>query len=165
MKYGLKLVLDAFSGSGRLWTDIQRRHPEVKTVALDKVTRNATLRLDNRRFLKHADLSCFDAIDLDSYTTPCEQLELVLARDYAGVVFVTFSIVSGAMWGQLPKRILRANRLDKLGPALLMLGVDRKREAMLSYLWTLGWRRAIVSEWPMNVYLSLDCANLRQNGK
>lgn len=94
-------VLDAFSGFGTIWKNVQKRYPgKIIITSIDKQQKNDSFVLlgDNIKYLESLNLSCFDVIDLDAYSVPCEQLKILFRKKYHGVVFITFiQVVMGAL--------------------------------------------------------------------
>jgi tRNA G26 N,N-dimethylase Trm1 len=99
------LVLDAFSGEGVLWKEVQKRtDKKINILSIDKNDyKKISLKGDNRKFLLNFDLSKYDIIDLDSYGTPAEQLEILYKKNYKGIVHCTFI---QSMYGSINKNIL-----------------------------------------------------------
>lgn len=87
-------VLDCFAGHGRVWKTVAANEPSrvIRVVGIDKRTdvRRPLLHGDNRKFLLTMDLNRFDIIDLDAYGNPIEQVLILLARQYQGIVHCTF---------------------------------------------------------------------------
>jgi tRNA G26 N,N-dimethylase Trm1 len=99
------LVLDAFSGEGVLWNEVQKRtDKKINILSIDKNDyKKITLKGDNKKFLLNFDLSKYDIIDLDSYGTPADQLEILYKKKYKGIVHCTFI---QSMYGGINKNIL-----------------------------------------------------------
>ena len=86
-------VLDAFSGSGSIWKDIQKKYPgKITTLKIDKEKKQEAFVLlgNNQKYLESLDLGVFDVIDLDAYGIPYQQLKTVFKKKYKGIIFVTF---------------------------------------------------------------------------
>jgi hypothetical protein len=101
-------VLDCYHGSGTIWKNVQERYTgKITVVKIDKFQKDDLFVLlgDNLKYLKKIDLSVFDAIDLDAYGIPFEQLKLLFERKYRGVVFVTFI---QTLFGKLPVSFLES---------------------------------------------------------
>lgn len=87
-------VLDAFGGEGVIWGEIEKLRPEV-TIYRTGIEKNrkkgdtSTLYGDNMQYLPHVSLDVFDAIDLDSYGWPTDQLTVIADRVPQMHVFVT----------------------------------------------------------------------------
>lgn len=88
-------VLDAYGGRGKVWAEVARQCPDVDIVRTaiekqrSKVTDRSTLIGDNMRYLPTLNLAGFDAVDLDAYGWPVDQLAVVADRAPAAAVFVT----------------------------------------------------------------------------
>lgn len=102
-------ILEAFGGEGVIWKVIRERRPDVKfnilSIDKNKYTR-VQLIGDNIKYLASIDLLQFDIIDLDAWSSPVKQLEILFKRGYQGVVHCTFI---QTMQGNLPKELLYAN--------------------------------------------------------
>lgn len=87
-------VLDCFGGEGVLWKMVaQKTDKKINVLSIDKVRYNRVqLQGDSIKFIKTLDLSKFDIIDLDSYGSPADHLELIFGKGYRGVVHVTYII-------------------------------------------------------------------------
>jgi len=100
-------VLDCFAGEGLVWSGVKGKVArDIDILPIDKKrTGRFQLTGDNRRYLRELDLSRFNAIDLDSYGVPFDQLEILFLRRYKGVVFATFVQTA---FGRLPTGLLEA---------------------------------------------------------
>jgi hypothetical protein len=99
-------ILDCFAGKGLIWAAVKEltgRHIVTLPIDTDKAV-GFRLPGDNRAYLDTLDLDQFDAIDLDAYGIPYDQLKIVLERGYRGAVFVTFI---QSIYGQMPVRLLQ----------------------------------------------------------
>jgi len=134
-------ILDCFSGEGKLWgAVIKKTKVKITIIGIEKESGKNRMSLpgDNIKYLKSIDLSQFDIIDLDAYGIPYAQLEIILNRDYKGIVIVT---AIQSMFGMLPKKMLyrlgytkemiekipilfNKNGLDKLKNYLYLYGVQ-----------------------------------------
>lgn len=84
-------VLDAYAGQGVLWRAAQAAAGVTcEVVSIDrKADAPVTIHADNLTVLEWIDLSGFDAIDLDAYGQPVDQLAIVARRAPHADVFVT----------------------------------------------------------------------------
>ena len=85
-------MLDAYHGDGVVWDEVRARvDVPIVTVGVDLKPgkAGAVVRVDNRAALSGWDLDGFDAIDLDAYGWPTEQVAIVAKRGFGGPVFVT----------------------------------------------------------------------------
>ena len=144
---GLKQVrvLDAYHGDGVVWDEVRARvDVPIATVGVDLKPgkAGAVVRVDNRAALAGWDLDGFDAVDLDAYGWPAEQVAIVAGRRFRGPVFVTQIHHS---LGFVPAGVLEAVGIDhawsKIAPGLFMAEAD---DLWLQYLGALGFRHA---EW------------------
>lgn len=103
-------VLDAYSGTGRIWDEVERRTgKKIQILRIEKEKNKGDkiyLPGDNLKYLASIDLSLFDVIDLDAYGIPFNQIEILVKRKYSGIVFVT---AIQTMQGQLPRGLLLRN--------------------------------------------------------
>jgi hypothetical protein len=85
-------VLDAYSGDGDIWRAVSRWRPDLEVIGIEKDPKRgkAAIHADNRRVLKAMDLSRFDAIDLDAWGQPTDQMAIICDRGFPGVIFWTF---------------------------------------------------------------------------
>lgn len=101
-------ILEAFGGDGIIWNEVKKRTTkELHILRIDKKQdkKGVYLRGDNIKFLKSIDLSAFDIVDLDAYGSPYNQLEIVFAKKYHGIVICTY-IQTGL--GQINKKLLQS---------------------------------------------------------
>jgi len=86
-------ILDCFSGHGHIWNEV-RKQTGLELIITSIDTRNdkssVYLKGDNIKFLKAMDLGQYDVIDLDSYGIPFQQLEVIFAKKYKGIIHITF---------------------------------------------------------------------------
>lgn len=86
-------VLDCFSGTGRIWKEVQRRtgrRLEIISIEKQKGKNPKAMCGDNLKILPILDLSQFGLIDLDDYGHPAKQMKILTKKDYSGVVVVTW---------------------------------------------------------------------------
>lgn len=106
-KNGRKLkVLDCFGGKGVVWGNVEKiSGMMVDRIAIDKRIDIMQFHIhgENSRILTEIDLSEFDVIDLDAYGIPADQIDIVIASGFKGVVFVT---AIQTMNGVLPHKII-----------------------------------------------------------
>lgn len=85
-------VLDAYSGYGHMWKEVQRQRPKlnIRTLGIDQRNMGpGVIRGDNLKVLPSLDLAAFDVIDLDAYGMPVQQLSIVAAKAPGVPVVVT----------------------------------------------------------------------------
>ena len=138
-------VLDAYHGDGVVWDEVRARvDVPIVTVGVDLKPgkAGAVVRVDNRAALSGWDLGGFDAVDLDEYGWPTEQVAIVAKRGFGGPVFVTQIHQS---IGHVPAKVLETVGIDPdwsdVAPGLFMAEAD---DLWLEYLGALGFRRG---EW------------------
>ena len=85
-------VLDCFAGYGRVWSRVAGiSGRKISRLPIDvKPGVGFHLPGDNREFLRELDLTRFNCIDLDAYSVPAAQLEILRTRQYRGWVYATF---------------------------------------------------------------------------
>lgn len=71
-------VLDCTAGYGVLWESLKKNFDINSYYPLDKQKRPKALKLDSKRFLKSADLSRFNVIDIDTYGSCFEHYQLLM---------------------------------------------------------------------------------------
>lgn len=102
-------VLDCFAGDEKIWKAVKKitgRRILTLPVDIKQYAENAFyLPGDNLVYLKSLDLSRFDAIDLDAYRVPYDQLEIVFQSQFNGMLYVTFI---QSVFGGLPHGLLCA---------------------------------------------------------
>lgn len=98
-------ILEAFGGEGVLWNEVKKRtDKKLSILSIDKNEyKKVNLKGDNLKFLKSFDLSHFDIIDLDSYGSPSNQLEILRQKNYKGIIHCTFI---QTMMGRINNNIL-----------------------------------------------------------
>jgi len=97
-------ILDAFSGNGLLWK-MSVKHAKHKPI-IDRVDikdKQQALHADSAKFMQSVNLKKYQAIDLDAYGVPFQQLKEIFDQKYVGVVFVT---VIRSVFGRLPTAML-----------------------------------------------------------
>ena len=132
-------VLDAYAGRGVVWEAVKKlTGRDIRTLPVDKDL-GAFFGLwgDNRIYLESLDLARFDAIDLDAYGVPYEQLSILFRRGYAGWVFVTFIQSDYNPYGGTPHQLLH-----EIGVSQMM--IDKSpllfgRRAYQYFLEWMGW--------------------------
>jgi hypothetical protein len=93
-------VLDAFAGAGKIWSGVAYlSERKIRRLPIDKRDDiGFHLPGDNLAYLGNLDLSRFNAIDLDAYGIPFQQLKEVFESKFSGWVYVTFiQVVFGAL--------------------------------------------------------------------
>ena len=90
-----------------LWSEVKKRTDKnIKIISIDqKRYKKVNLQGDNLKFLKGFDLSKYDIIDLDSYGSPSNQLDILHEKKYKGIVHCTFI---QTMSGRVNRNILNA---------------------------------------------------------
>ena len=86
-------ILDCFSGTGRIWKEVQRRigsRLEIISIEKEKGKNPKAMCGDNLKILPILDLSQFGLIDLDAYGHPSRQMKILTDKEYSGVVVVTW---------------------------------------------------------------------------
>lgn len=148
-------VLDCFAGKGIVWECVRRLTGRtISTLAIDKRDDLDSFHLhgDNSDFLATMDLSRFNVIDLDAYGTPYEQIRLLIQREYAGTVFVTFIASSrGGVERQAMREIGFPDSAAEYAPSVL---ARRSRQYFLEWLALHGVERI--------VHRSKDCTGFRK---
>jgi len=141
-------VLDAFAGRGLIWKEVKRLMPGLKITvdSIEKIDRPGFyMKGNNIRYLAALDLARYDIIDLDAYSAPIDQLEIIFSRRKASgkrVIIVFTFIMMGlrtlpskmlARLGLSTKMIwagwayLGHNAFDKFKAYLALNGVDSIR--------------------------------------
>jgi len=129
------MVLEAFGGEGVLWNEVKKRtDKKIKILSIDIENYNkVNLKGDNRKFLKGLNLNKYDIIDLDSYGSPSNQLEILFEKKYKGIVHCTFI---QSFMGALNKNILQAcgysETMIKKCPTLFYKNGQQKIEAFIN---------------------------------
>lgn len=98
-------VLDCFAGEGIIWRGVAAKTKR-NIIRLPIDTRDEIgfhLPGDNLDYLLSLDLERFNAIDLDAYGIPCEQISILVERGFQGWVYATFI---QSLYGIMPYRIL-----------------------------------------------------------
>ena len=73
-------VLDCFAGSGHLWRSCYQGLPYLGLDRKPSADGRPLLRVDNRAYLRSADLSAWNVFDLDAYGSPWHQFLTILHR-------------------------------------------------------------------------------------
>lgn len=100
-------VLDCYSGTGKLWKEVQRRTGRklhITSIEKEKGKNPAAMCGDNMKILPTLDISRYGLIDLDAYGHPAEQLEHIARRGYEGVLVVTWI---DTMFAQQSRAVIR----------------------------------------------------------
>jgi hypothetical protein len=98
-------ILDCYHGSGNIWNQIKNSSKNnIKVLGIDKQNYSGNyLKGNNLKFISSMNLDQFDAIDLDSYGIPFKQLEIIFAKEYHGLIFITFI---QSVYGCINKKLL-----------------------------------------------------------
>jgi len=103
-------VLDCFHGDGLIWQKIQQLRPDrdIKVLGIDKkkTTKSLCLVGENMKFLRTLNLAEFDAVDLDAYGVPYQQLNYVLTAEQAPKALVIYGTFIQSLYGGLPAALL-----------------------------------------------------------
>jgi hypothetical protein len=101
-------ILDCYAGKGIIWQAVKElTGRKIVTLPIEiSKEKDVGFHLpgDNRAYLDTLDLDQFDAIDLDAYGVPYQQLKSIFQREYHGAVFVTFI---QSVYGQMPFGVLQ----------------------------------------------------------
>ena len=105
-------ILEAFGGEGILWNEVKKRtDKKIKILSIDKNDyKKINLKGDNIKFLKSINLDDFDIIDLDSWGSPSNQLDILKSKKYKGIIHCTFI---QTMMGKVNNNILLSNGYTK----------------------------------------------------
>ena len=96
-------VLDCYQGRGLIWAWVKAlSQKNIRTIGIEKRNLGFALPGDNIDYLASLDLSLFDAIDLDAYGVPFDQLDYVFSEGYQGIIYVTFI---QSIFGGLPNKL------------------------------------------------------------
>lgn len=102
-------VLDCYAGQGLIWQTIQTLRPDtnidVTGIELKSITNKIHLKGDNLKFLPIMDLSRFDVIDMDAYSSPLKQLKIILSKQLKKQVVIFITIIQSGITG-MPRRLL-----------------------------------------------------------
>lgn len=87
-----KNVLDCFAGDSVIWSNVKKRvNFDFKRFTIDADSRYKTDYTGNAlTYLKTANLSSYNIIDLDSWGSPIKYLEYIFTTDFKGIVICTF---------------------------------------------------------------------------
>jgi len=102
-------VLDCYAGTGEMYRNCYLKYDYL---GLDRripvnFTQNL-IEIDNTKYLRSENLNQFNVFDLDAFGNPWYQFGIVLHRRTSKskfVVFCTDSLILGASFGELPKKI------------------------------------------------------------
>lgn len=129
-------VLDAYSGMGFVWSSVKKLTKyNINIVEIDnrKDKKNPHLSGDNTKFLLSMNLNNFDAIDLDAYGMPIEQLDIVFKKKFKGTIFITYI---SSMAGKIPDKLLLelgyTKSMIKKAPSMFNRNPFEK---LLAWLW------------------------------
>ncbi len=73
-------VLECYAGSGHIWRECYQGFPYLGLDLKPVADGRNLLQIDNRKFLRSADLSAYNFFDLDAYGSPWHQFLIVLRR-------------------------------------------------------------------------------------
>lgn len=100
-------ILEAYSGDGKIWKEVQKQTKKNLNILKIEVKDNKKgiyLKGDNAKFMPLFNFENYDIIDLDAYGVPYQQLKAIFQKQFKGIVHVTF-IQSGM--GSLPNGLLK----------------------------------------------------------
>jgi tRNA G26 N,N-dimethylase Trm1 len=123
-------VLECFGGEGVLWKEVAKRTNKtlnILSIDVKDYSKKINLKGDNLKFIKNFDLYNYDIIDLDSYGSPSNQLEILKQKEYKGIVHCTFI---QTIMGIVNKNILETygyskQMIDKCPTLFNKNGVDK----------------------------------------
>ena len=140
-------VLDCFGGDGKIWAAVEEKRPGVKVwrTGIEKERgkgdRTRTLYGDNMSYLPHVNLEAFDAIDLDAYGWPCDQLEVVAARVPDKHVFTTVGMYRV---GGFPSKVVAAAGMPPEWLRLCVAAITPQGEELwTNFVASLGYTRLV----------------------
>lgn len=151
-------VLNAFGGKNKIWGAIKKiRNPQkIDVLSIDMSTDCGGIYLvgNNMKFISAMDLQKFDAIDLDAYGCPFDQLEIILNSGFCGIVFVTFiQVVNGALPdGFLEKLGFKKEMIKKCPSVFYREGLKK----MLGYLNMYGIDEVLVKSKNRHNYIGFN---------
>jgi len=133
-------VLDAFCGDRKIWIEIEKRLPDIvfNYTGIDHKDNPKKICLvgENEKFLLGMDLTKFDVIDLDDYSIPALQIEIITKRAKAGtVIFVTAIQIMRSLSYKLLNNLGYSKKMIRKCPALFHCN---GKDKILQYLSTLG---------------------------
>jgi len=109
-------ILECYSGNGLIYDGVRKlsdKKISVTRIDIKKDREGAYLCGDNRKYLKAMDLSAYNIIDLDAYGIPFDQIDIIMRRQWHGILFVTH--IQSVM-GTLPNKLL--NRIGITRPMI-----------------------------------------------
>lgn len=139
-------VLDVYHGSGVLWDLVKQQSGKEINIIPIEIKDNKKgfyLKGDNNKFLPLFDFSHFDIIDLDAYGVPFNQLEVIFAKEFKGIVIVTaISSVMGRVPNGLLNKVGYSKQMIEKIPTLFcknMLGLLEKYLYLYGVQWITGY--------------------------
>lgn len=105
-------VLDCYSGTGRIWNEIQNRigrKLNITQIEKEKGKNPTAMCGDNMKIIPSIDLDKFGLIDLDAYGHPDKQMIHIFERNYEGIVCVTWI---DTMFSRQPKNVVEAAGIE-----------------------------------------------------
>jgi len=135
-------VLDAFHAEGDMWKSVRKQVNQeiiVTGIELDKIKKSSdfVIKGDNKKILGVIDLSVYDVIDLDAYTSPYEQIKVVHGNKTLkkGTVIIYTKIMNGWLFSKkLIEEIIPKAMIKKI-PTFFSKFRD---DAFSSFLFNLG---------------------------
>lgn len=113
-------VLDAFHAEGELWKAVRERVTKTITITgievdKEKKSKEFVINGDNKKMLKVIDISVYDVIDLDAYTSPYEQIKAIHFNPTLkkGTVVIYTKIMNGMLFSKklieeiIPKAMIK----------------------------------------------------------
>ena len=135
-------VLECFGGDGLLWKEVSRiSGRKINSLRIDqkKDKDGSYLCGNNLKILPSLNLADYDIIDLDAYGIPWDQLALLKAQDYSGVIHITHI---QTMMGALPYNALEhfgiSHEMFKKSPTIYANFGGRP---VKSLLYEMGYRK------------------------
>lgn len=152
-------VLDAFSGKGVIWREVQKRtkrNIDVTSIDCRDDKDDFHLHGDNTEWMASIDLDMFDVIDLDAYGIPYDQMMVAFDSGWSGTMFITF-IQTGM--GMIPKGMVEdigfsAEAYEESPILFSKIG----QQVLRRWLYARGVRRWYIRRHGRKIYAAFNCA-------
>lgn len=86
-------VLDCFAGEGKIWNAVKSKFKhKIDKVGLDINYYSGVDNIicDSERFLFYEDINKYDVIDIDSWGSPINHLDIIFKKKYKGIIHCTY---------------------------------------------------------------------------
>jgi hypothetical protein len=86
-------ILECFAGEGKIWKKVQSKFPykiKITKIDINEYQGVNNIKADSLRLINKIDIAKFDIIDLDSWGSPIDHLEVIFNKEFSGIIHCTY---------------------------------------------------------------------------